>query len=95
MKSVPHRFICTLIGTRELFDQYFQEEFIRELAKQKSPFQRLSVSRETALRFFDYNRFKCEIIEDIPKDQVRALSKTVKQRLTGLLSSGDYIIQER
>lgn len=46
------------------------QEIATEISKQKHPFEKMTVTRDFALKMFDYNPFKKEIIDSIPSEQV-------------------------
>eukprot|EP01113_Clastostelium_recurvatum_P009110 TRINITY_DN1434_c0_g1_i2.p1 TRINITY_DN1434_c0_g1~~TRINITY_DN1434_c0_g1_i2.p1 ORF type:complete len:716 (+),score=238.79 TRINITY_DN1434_c0_g1_i2:55-2202(+) len=46
-----------------------------QIAKEKQPFERLAVPRDVALKMFEYNKFKVEVISKIPAEETVTLYK--------------------
>jgi len=47
-----------------------------QIVKEKQPFERLAVPRDVALKMFEYNKFKQEIIGKIPADETVSLYRS-------------------
>ncbi|XXG79469.1 hypothetical protein AAC387_Pa09g0526 [Persea americana] len=72
---------CTTRGEGFYYDAFYgdlalNEEHFDQIKSQatkavaeKQPFERIEVSREQALEMFDENKFKVEIIKDLPEDK--------------------------
>eukprot|EP00899_Mesostigma_viride_P012864 jgi/Mesvir1/21579/Mv04019-RA.1 len=71
---------CTTRGEGFYYDAFYNgaaiseehfkriEEQVAHVAKEKQPFERIEVSRATALEMFGENPFKVEIIKELPED---------------------------
>ncbi|XP_047324109.1 threonine--tRNA ligase, mitochondrial 1-like [Impatiens glandulifera] len=72
---------CTTRGEGFFYDAYYDDLSLNEehfkgietltatAASEKQPFERIEVSRQLALELFSENKFKVEIINDLPEDK--------------------------
>ncbi|KAK4358223.1 hypothetical protein RND71_023833 [Anisodus tanguticus] len=57
------------LGLNEDHFKRIKEEAAKAVSVEKQPFERIEVSRQQALDMFSDNRFKVEIIKDLPEDK--------------------------
>ncbi len=64
-----------------------QADLAKKIASAGHPFERLPVSRETAQYMFDYNRFKLEMLQNVPAGEVREIRRILFFPTLSILSA--------